>query len=209
MTRLSRLLPFLAVALAGLLGCGQPTVSSGPSRAQELEMELKHQRDLLAQARNDIVTLRGERTTLAAELDQARTQISGLSGPEPGAFRFIVARVSLGWLTASVDWDNQPPDDGIQAFVAMEDQTGDSIKRAASFRLELYDLGREKESPIETWSFTPEAAAKYWNSIPSGYLFKLPYSNGTPAARDVILVARVDLSEGGSFQATRSLRVHR
>lgn len=204
-----RMLPaVLVIALAGACGCMQQPTSRGPSRAEELEKTLKQERDLRSQSEKQVQALRSERAELMTKLEEAQNTIKGAIGGEPGAFRFVVTRVSLGWLTSSVNWDNVGGDDGIQAFMEIEDQTGDTIKRAGAFQLELYDLGHEKGEPIETWTFTPEAAAKYWSTIPSGYLFKLPYSNGTPKGGQVVLVANVKLTEGGEFQAMKTLRVH-
>ena len=48
----------------------------------------------------------------------------------------------------------------------------------------------------------------HWYTVPSGYMFKLPYANGTPKAKEVVLVVKAELSEGGKFEVMRTLRVH-
>jgi len=115
--------------------------------------------------------------------------------------------MSFGWLTASVDWDNVGGDDGIQAFLEIEDQSGDSIKRAGAFTIELFDVDNEKGKANRDWTFTPEAAAKYWNSIPRATCS----SSHIPTARQGRqggAGGQVELSEGGSFDAMRIIRVH-
>ena len=197
-----------AMGMMALCGCIQHPVTEGGARANELEKELKQERDLRSQDRKTIDELRAERAQLTTKLETAQAQIEGSKGGLPGAFRFVATKISLGWLTSSVNWDDKGGDDGMQAFVEVEDQTGDSIKQAGAFRLELYDVGGGKGTAIETWTFTPEAAAKCWYTTPSGYMFKLPYANGTPKAKEVVLVVKAELSEGGKFEVMRTLRVH-
>ncbi len=193
-----------AAVLAG--GCMQPA-SSGSLRVEELEKSLKRERELRETKEKEVAGLREERGKLLLELEAARRQAQGAGG-ESGAFEFVPATVRVGWLTASVDWDDAGGDDGVQALVVIEDQTGNPIKRAGAFRLELFDLERDKDHAIETWTFTAEAASGYWMNLASGYLFKLSYVNGTPTGKEVVLVVKARLSEGGEFKAMRTLRVH-
>ena len=208
MIRRPNLTVVLLAAVVMLCGCigGAPVSSGSGPHIARLEKELKQERERLAEVRRQIEALRAERTELMEKLEQAQRD---LTGGKPAAFRFRPTKVGFGFLTAAVDWDGKPGDDGIQALVRIEDQTRGSIKRAGRFRLELFDLSRDKDQSIEKWTFTPEAAAKYWHGIASGYLFKLSFSAGTPKTKEVTLVVDVELSEGGTFHATRTLRIDR
>ena len=189
-------------------GCvDQPVTRTSAPEVMRLEKELKTEHERLAETHQQIETLRAERVELMRELEQSRRDVLEATGGVPGGFRFQPTRVSFGFLSAAVDWDNKPGDDGIQALVRIEDQTGDSIKRAGTFRLFLYDLESGKERAIETWTFTPQAATEYWRNIPSGYLFKLPFTAGTPKGKEVTLSVEVELSEGGRFHASRTFRI--
>ena len=191
-----------------LCGCIGPSARqrSAPE-VERLQQELKRERERLNEVRQQLEVLRAERIKLMGQLEESGRDLSALRGGKPAAFRFRPTRVSFGFLSAAVGWDEKPGDDGIQALVRIEDQAGDSIKRAGQFRLELYDLANSKDRAIETWTFTAEAAAEYWRGIPSGYLFKLPFTAGTPKGKEVTLVVNVELSEGGRFHASREFRI--
>lgn len=184
-------------------GCQVPA-SAGPSQSNT---ELARKEEELAKARQQADELYKKNYELSVQLKQAQETIDQLKGRKPGVFEYKVTKVGFGFLTAAVNWDDQPGTDGIQAFVYLEDQFGESIKRAAALRLEMFAVSDETGKLIQTWTFTPEASAKYWQVIPAGYMFKLPFQSGAPKAGQVLLKATVTLTEGGTFEATRIVRI--
>jgi len=200
-----------ALCLSGLLlltGCPEQEVSpTGSSEVNRLREELSQEQARVREVRDQVEALRTERKELMGKLEARERELTVLRGGKRGEFRFEPTEVTFGFLSAAVDWDGKGGDDGIQALVCIEDQTGGSIKRAGEFRFELYDLANSKEKAIEKWTFTAEAAAEYWRSVGSGYLFKLPFTAGTPKGKQVTLVVEVTLSEGVKLHGSRQFRI--
>jgi hypothetical protein len=185
-----RTAPFIGlVALLLIAGCTEPQPTETPRKSvADLERENRARGDAITKLRGELAAVRTERDGLQQALDSARK-----TGTAPQQFQFEAAKVELGWLTAAVNLDDNKVtgrrgDNGIAAYVSLYDQFDTSIKTAGSFQLDLFDLERSKDFILQTWSFEPEAAAKYWQRFPACYQFKLPLSSDVYAKKAVLKV---------------------
>jgi len=197
----------MLVALLLPVGCAEPA-PSGKSPA-ELERENRAKGEKIVKLEDDLAVAKAERDRMKKDLDLAR------KSPEAArAFAFEPKTVDFGFLTAAVNFDNEGKatdrkfDNGIAAYVSLYDQFDSSLKAAGQFRFDLLDLARAKDFVIATWTFEPEAAAKYWQRFPACYQFKLPLPSDL-ASRTVTLKVTFRQPGKPELTATKELTVDR
>jgi len=142
------------------------------------------------------------------ELETAPPTTVGQVSLEPMQ-EFEVARISLGMLTGSANWDGQPGDDGIMVYLYPLDQSGDTVKRAGDCTFELFDLSRSKQHLTMTWHIPAAQAAGHWQTFPGCYRFKLAWQGSPPEAERPILKVTFLTLTGQQFTETKRLRVQR
>jgi hypothetical protein len=193
------------------IGCTGTQPNDSDTSSQKPAAELARQ----SQAKSETITkLQGELATARTERDELKQALeSSRKTGAPGAVELEVSKVDFGFLTSAVNLDDgkvtdNKGDNGIAAYVALYDQFDSSIKAVGSFRLDLFDLKRSKEFVIQTWSFEPDAALKYWQRFPACYQFKLPLSTDV-YAKNVVLKVTFRQAGKKDLTATKELTIER
>ncbi|MEM6562658.1 MAG: hypothetical protein AAF656_13735 [Planctomycetota bacterium] len=83
-------------------------------------------------------------------------------------------------------------DQTLEVYIVPTDRFGDEIKASGNFRIELYDLDRERPK-VAQWEFDPEAALDSWTSLFTiyGYVLECPLDTMVEGE----LTVRVDFTE--------------
>lgn len=196
----------LAAALASVPGCiAMP--GKAPSNPGAADPRAENEKIVILE--DQLAAAKADRNRLARQLDAARKSPDAAKG-----FAFEVTRIEFGFLTAAVSFDNSAKvtdrkyDNGIAAYVNLLDQFDSSLKAAGDFRFDLFDLSRDRNFVIASWSFDAEAAAKYWQRFPGGYQFKLPLPSDL-ASRKVVLKATFLQPGRSELAATKELTLSR
>jgi hypothetical protein len=207
----------LAAAVMFAFGCqgsqGPGSSGGGKSRLDALEGQVKKDAEQISRMQSELTALKSERYELKVLLAETRAAIEALrsGGVLPGekAFKFAVTRVGFGFLTSAVSLARTKADDTVVAFAYLYDQYDSAVKRAGAFRFDLLDLARpEGQMVLQTWTFTPEAAAKFWVGFPGGYEFKLPLAESIRGGTRVLKMTFEE--EGGKeLVATREIKIER
>ncbi len=114
---------------------------------------------------------------------------------------FRATSISLHRATGGTDSDGKVGDDGLRVVVQPKDASGDVVKRAGAFEIELFDLAVEQgDRRLGKWQFTVDQAAKEWVSGilgVSGYSFQMPWPEGrTPQHDHLTVVVRMTTLDG-------------
>ena len=183
------LLTMLSLMITGCAG-GAITDAGEVDGTAALEKRLLRQQQKVAQLESQVAALRADRYELRQLLGETKQLIRSLEDtgklPREKETEFKVVRVGLGFLTTAIDTDGKKGDDAIAAYVYLYDREDFSLRRAGSFRFELFDLSRSEDQVIGVWTYPPEVAAKYWGRFPAGYHFKLPLA-GPVGTKQAIL----------------------
>ena len=167
-------------------------------RMKEIERRADRREEEIAKLQSEVQALKAQRYELRNLLKETSEAAASLAQtgemPADKPLRFEVTTVEFGMLTCAVDEDGKKGDDAIAAYVHLYDQYDFSMKAAGAIRFDLFDLSRAEDQVIQSWSFTPEDAARRWKRFPAGYHFKLPLS-GDIGTKDVIL--KVTFQEAG------------
>lgn len=213
-----------AVVLVGCVGpprrAGGGPETGGPAA---LEARLEELSASVEELSRRVEELAARTDALAEELSRARRTAplapvelppppapAGESRPAPQPMSdFEVKSISLGMLTGATNWDDQPGDDGVVVYLYPLDQTGDIVKRAGDFTFELFDLERSENPLIMRWHIPAAEAARYWQTFPGCYRFKLAWQGPPPRTDRPILKATFITLAGQTFTVTKRLRVER
>ncbi|MFN0052595.1 MAG: hypothetical protein ACKV0T_10405 [Planctomycetales bacterium] len=198
----------LALAAVWVAGCklrGDVEVLESELRRQEqtqeeLARELQSAREELRVTRAAADSLRAQladrgQTTLVAEQAEVLHKVQGIK------FNTLV--------TAGVDRDAQPGDEGIAVLLLPVDEQGDLVKLAGAVELELHDLSLSGDDQrLGRWEFSSEEVRQRWHRgfVSSGYLFQLDWQR-LPVASELTLHARLTPPDGRQFDATTQLKV--
>ena len=194
----------LLLLLLALMTSGCPNVEAvRRARDEEIARRLE-ELEKTARFRNQkLLTIEAELTRNRSEENRLRDLVRALEkrGPVPDKppYGFVPTRVAFSFLTCAIDQDGKKGDDAIAAYVSIYDQDDSGLKVAGSFRFELFDLARSKDHVIQSWSFTPEEAARYWQKFPPCYQFKLPFG-GELRVEEVVL--KVTFRQAGKKELT-------
>jgi hypothetical protein len=195
-------------AAVGLAGCGA-FVSAGKEgekyRIARLEREAQEYQQAIAKLETESAALRTERDDMRRLLAEKGIEYTPETVPAK-PFSFDVTSVGFSFLTCAVNLDRIKGDDGVAAYVHIYDQFDSSMKAAGAFRFDLFDLAVPENQLIESWSFEPEAAAKFWQDLPGCYRFKLPFTKPVEAKK---VMLKVTFHQEGKkdLTATRELPV--
>jgi hypothetical protein len=71
--------------------------------------------------------------------------------------------IKLGRLTGGADLDpTRSGEEGLKVYVVPTDQTGDELKAAGSFVVELFDLNKTSDNLVGRWEFNHDQARQSW-----------------------------------------------
>lgn len=150
------------------------------------------------------------------ELDACNRQVGGLS--DLGASRlqhlFTVHKIELARLTGGADYDGQPGDDGVTAYLRPLDAAGDVLKAAGEITIELIDTSAPG-SPRSLGVYVhddPDELADLWYGgfMTDHYTVKCPWDSGAglPSQREVTVKATfLDYLTGKTLTATEVVEV--
>lgn len=186
--------------LAVAAGCATPNKANIELRKQNAKLEetitqLKRQHDA------DVSTIRGlrDRTGVLPTLPEDRLQKL-----------FTVGSMKLSRLTGGFNLDHEAgPDNGVRAYAQLFDTTGDLIKAAGSFKLEVFDLAEAHHPLVAEREFPVEKADSLWYPMPLVYSFVLPVRWNVPPKHEDLLVrvTYVDELTQRTFTAEKEIRV--
>lgn len=190
----------LSTALAPIAtGCASPSKANIELRKQSATLEKKITQ-LERQHEADLASIRGlqEHTGVLPTLSQDR--LNKL---------FTVGSMKLSKLTGGFNLDHEPgPDNGVRAYVQLFDTTGDLIKAAGAFKIEVFDLADPSRPLVASRSFPVEQADSLWYPMPLVYSFVLPVRWKTPPKHDDLLVKVTYTDELTQRVLTAEYRVH-
>ncbi|WP_428939227.1 hypothetical protein [Fontivita pretiosa] len=126
--------------------------------AQVAELQRRHEADVAT-----IRSLEAQRGTLPTLPADRLQQLFTTSG------------IKLGRLTGGADLDpSSPGDEGIKVYVVPIDQTGDELKAAGAFDVQLFDLNKPHDNLVGQWHFSVEQAREHWYGSALQYGYVLP-----------------------------------
>jgi hypothetical protein len=149
-----------SVALLSLVGC------AGKPNAANIELRKKNQA-LQAQ----IVDLQSQRAGDVAKIQSLEEQRGTLPTlPQDRLDKLFTAHgLSLGRLTGA-----SAGDDGTKVYVVPTDQSGEPLKAAGSFVVELFDLKEQANNRVGRWEFSVDQARQNWYGRALLYTYVLP-----------------------------------
>ncbi len=202
-----------ALLLVGsLLVCG---CSSRRGGVELLEARLRVQEDALAEADSKLQTVQRELTVARRESQSLRVQLASRGDavllPEQADQMHRVTGIEFSsLLTAGVDRDGVPGDEGLTAVVAPHDAEGELVKLPGRLELEVLDLSRPRgEQRIGRWAYSVEESRELWHAgfMSSGFQVDVPWQ-GTPASQDLVLHARFTTIDERRFDVQTELRIN-
>lgn len=201
--------PYLLIGvLAALLPCvGGCFLFKKPSKAnidlrkknQELQSRVE---ELEHKSAGDTAIIRGlqEKSGVLPTLPQERL-----------AKLFTTHDLKLGKLTGGADLDPQTPgDEGLKVYATPVDETGDPLKAAGAFKVEVIDTSRGSGEKVGEWSFDVDASRKMWSSVLGrhNYVLTCPWQKTKPAGGNLHLtITFVDELTQAKFEKTIDVKV--
>jgi len=152
-------------------GCGSPSKANIGLRKENADLQSKITQ-LQRQHDADAAEIRGirDRTGILPTLPAQRL-----------AKLFTVGSMRITKLTGGFDLNHDGgADTGVRAYVQLFDTTGDLIKAAGTFTVEVFDLAVPDKPLVGKRTFPVEEADKYWYPMPLVYSFVLPVPWSTP-----------------------------
>lgn len=160
---------------------------------QQIRLQINQERQQLAQANQQLQTLRGFTD------DRAQYFITA-AGAEFGRF------------TGPFDDNKDGIDDGLNIYLVIKDRHRDTIKAAGQVQIELWDLAApQAQRQLGSWTFPLDKVADYWLSglMADHYKFKLPWpDNNTPHHTNLTIKLRFkDAMTGTEFELQKLIKV--
>jgi hypothetical protein len=165
-------------------GCHSPNQANILLRKQNQQLDAKIS-NLQRRHDADQATIRG--------LQSSATTVPVLPEDELDEL-FTTSGLDFGRLTGGYHADpNEPGDTMLKIYVVPIDGTGDEIKAAGSFRVELFDLALGPTNRIGEWDFDLSAAkADWYGPLLYSYVLDCPWQT-VPRHRN--LLARVTFTD--------------
>jgi hypothetical protein len=210
-----RAIPVILLVCIGVCGCTSMISTLPPSRektSQEAALEENARLKKQLEAEVDVNSrLAYELEKMRIELQKAQAGLAATQGNPaetvPAFQDYEVARVDLGMLTGTADWDGTAGCDGIIAYLLLKDSEGDVLKRKGNCAFELLDASGSEGKVIMSWAVPAEVLGTYWHSIPAGFRVKLSWQGDPPYGRECVLKATFIDAYGRIFTAARLLKV--
>lgn len=193
----------IALALAFVFtfaGCGGPNKASIVVRKEN--QQLRKQIEELQRARDaDAATMR----TM-----QANTSTQPTLAPERLELLFTTHGLRLGKLTGG--FDTNPATQGdelLKVYVVPTDRSGDLLKAAGSFVVELFDLAGAEEVRIGRWEFpaTETPAMWYGQMLSYGYVLPCPWQTAPQHEELTVKVTFTDTLTGRVFTEQKQVKI--
>ena len=189
--------------------------SSGRGDVELLEARLRVQEDALAETDSKLQTAQRELTVARRESQSLRVQLASRGDavllPEQADQMYRVTGIGFSsLLTAGVDRDGVPGDEGLTAVLAPHDAEGELVKLPGRLELDVLDLSRPRgEQRIGRWAYSAEESRKLWHAgfMSSGFQVDVPWQ-GTPASQDLVLHARFTTIDERRFDTQTELRIN-
>jgi len=163
--------------------------------AQVAELQRRHEADVAT-----IRSLEAQRGTLPTLPADRLQQLFTASG------------IRLGRLTGGADLDPASPgDEGIKVYVVPIDQSGDELKAAGAFDVQLFDLSKPSENLLGQWHFSVEEAQQHWygSALQYGYVLPCPWQGRIPEHGELTLrVSFHDALTQRQFSIQKVIRVN-
>jgi hypothetical protein len=180
-------------------GCSSPSKANIELRKQNAALE--HDIEVLKRKREaDQATIRGLQDRAGTVPTLPEDRLKKL---------FTVGSMKLGRLTGGFNLDHEAgPDTGVRAYAQLYDTTGDLIKAAGSFKVQVFDLETPDHPLVAERFFPVEKADSLWYPMPLVYSFVLPVPWKTPPKHDDLLVRVTYTDELTQRVFTAEQRVH-
>jgi hypothetical protein len=191
----------LAALSLGISGCN--------GKSNQANIELRKQKHELE---SQVAELKRARDADAATIHSLQAQRGFVQTlPQDRTDRLFTAHgITLGRLTGGVDLDPaRTGDEGIKVYVVPVDQTGDELKAAGSFVVELFDLGKPEDNLVGRWEFTPEQAKANWfgGALLYEYVLTCPWQRRPEHSELTLRVTFRDELTGREFTVQKVISV--
>jgi hypothetical protein len=191
-----------SAAFLSLGGCG-----GSPSQANiQLRKELQSKADQIASLQRaheaDLATIR--------QLEQQRGTLPTLPQERLAAL-FTAHGIKLGRLTGGADLDpSRPGDEGLKVYVVPTDETGDELKSAGSFVVELFDLNQSTGNLVLRREFDAAQAKEQWlgSALLYEYVLTCPWENPPQNPELTLKVTFRDELTGRQFDVQKVITVN-
>jgi len=155
--------------LSLLSGCGGvPSKANIDLRKQNQKLDAQVD-DLNRRHDADLATIRGLQSQATTVPVLPEDQIDQL---------FTTAGLKFGGLTGGYHPDmNKTGDTMLKIYVAPIDESGDKIKAAGSFHVDLFDLSLKSSNRLVAWDFYLQQTRSAWNGsgLPCTYVLDCPW----------------------------------
>lgn len=187
--------------LAGFVGCATR------GNVELLEARLRDQEDRNAQLEKSLEQTREETRIAREDADALRGQLAGRGDkvllPEQADALFRARKLEINQLlTAGVDGDGVPGDEGITTVVTPVDGMGRPIRLPGE--LVVVMTPADDDTPFQRWVIPPEESRKLWQRdlLAGGFRLQLPLEGRPP--ENVRIAAQLKTADGRMLDATHS-----
>jgi hypothetical protein len=144
---------FLAGAILGNSGCSRPVRANIMLRKEKQALQAEIE-SLHRQHEADIATIRELQSLATTAPALPQSQLQRL---------FTVHGLEFGRLTGGLDLNpDQPGDEGVAVYVVPTDQSGQPLKAAGAFVVEIFDLAQGRQSLIGHCDYDVDQARANW-----------------------------------------------
>ncbi|GIX03586.1 MAG: hypothetical protein KatS3mg113_0592 [Planctomycetaceae bacterium] len=166
---------------------------------ESLREQLRHKDEELAEARR--------------EQDYLREQLAARDGDAPTAVdgAHLMARLAgikiHPLLTTSVNRDDQPGNESLMVQFYPHDEDGEVLKLPGAIQISVLDPDNHRV--VEEWTIPREQARRHWTRgfLGTGYRMTLPWKNGAPPHRELVLHVRFLPGGDREYTATEIIRL--
>lgn len=197
--------PAVGAALFACVGCGSPSKVNILLRKENQTLR-KEMSDLKRAHEADVADMRAR--------DAARSgEASATTLPSPALLDTVVTThgLRIGKLTGGFDADaSKPGDEMLKVYVVPTDRTGDLLKAAGSFEVEMFDLAEQKQVRLGHWEFSADETAALWYGqfLSYGYVLPCPWQT-VPTHRDVtVKMSFTDTLTGRTFTEQKQISIN-
>lgn len=216
----------LLLALAIVSGCdmigrrdredGAAEIDAATASVDDLRRLVADQQLKIERLERDLARTDEALQSCRKELESAQSRLTGvMEARKQDAREFNVTGIELGMLTGGANFDDRPGDDGVIAWVYPVDGHGDTVKRAGSFELTVFDFKADGAPVVARKSFPPETNQEHWVSFPSsGYRFRVPWEAGPPlvdegeTSKELMLKVVFRDLDGRIYKASEKVTYH-
>ena len=194
-------LQFALLLVCSAAGCTTPSAANIQLRKEN--QTLQTQVDTLSrQHAADQAALAGQHNATVPTLPQDRLDQL-----------FTTHGLSFGKLTGGyrADEADTGPADGIEVQIVPTDDSGDEIKAAGSFTVQVFDLADAAHPLLDTWNFSPQQTRTmfYDHLMLYTYVLHCPWQHGPPPHGELTLrVSFTDALTGRVFTAEKQVHVN-